>query len=330
MMTRAPGWSCLSCLLPPSLHITTTTVITCTSRARAVTAVISPVSSDVAPVVFALALLLPRFVFCRRCRCPEPRCCRQSLITSPRSTPAPLLAPMSKPTPATPATTPAPKVTDPTPATAQRNAPVLRDPTALKDEREHAHERQRAKKAGDRAKGRKGALLGRADKAKTKAAHGHGMADSKDGKAGLLDVVGFWSDVWAGVGTKEKTAEPETPGKVFDFNGTWVRRDRSGAREVGLADLIRPAKAHRKARTGKRVCGYCCRITIDAMCGVDGDFEVVPHVRSVIVLEDSVGTPAMELDEPWEYISDTEEPEVQGAGRKVGAVSYAQVVSRAN
>lgn len=55
-------------------------------------------------------------------------------------------------------------------------------------------------------------------------------------------------------------------------------------------------------------------------CAVlDGDFEVVPHVRPVIVLEDNV-IPELDIDEPWEHVSLVEE-------HPVNALSYSKVTS---
>lgn len=51
----------------------------------------------------------------------------------------------------------------------------------------------------------------------------------------------------------------------------------------------------------------------------DGDFEVVPHVRPVIVLEDNV-IPELDIDEPWEHVSLVEE-------HPVNALSYSKVTS---
>ncbi|KAH6916640.1 hypothetical protein BKA70DRAFT_307226 [Coprinopsis sp. MPI-PUGE-AT-0042] len=74
--------------------------------------------------------------------------------------------------------------------------------------------------------------------------------------------------------------------------------------EVKLVDLVqtRPSKAGGKKGSG----------------GLGGDFEVIPHVRSVIVLDDQTGEKRgprdMDLDEAWEYITD-EEQEVEGKQR---------------
>ncbi|KAG7451837.1 uncharacterized protein BT62DRAFT_267413 [Guyanagaster necrorhizus] len=52
----------------------------------------------------------------------------------------------------------------------------------------------------------------------------------------------------------------------------------------------------------------------------DSDFEVIPHVRSVIVLDDF--TPDLAADEPWEYIYGESDDEGEVAHKP----SYAQVL----
>ncbi|PFH49802.1 hypothetical protein AMATHDRAFT_41299 [Amanita thiersii Skay4041] len=54
--------------------------------------------------------------------------------------------------------------------------------------------------------------------------------------------------------------------------------------------------------------------------GSENDFEVVPHVRSVVVLEDNPQD--IDIDEPWEYIDSMDEPTLP--------ISYAKVVSQTN
>jgi len=39
---------------------------------------------------------------------------------------------------------------------------------------------------------------------------------------------------------------------------------------------------------------------------IDGDFEVIPPVRSVIALDDDT-TPDLDFDEPWEHIYGVED-----------------------
>lgn len=52
------------------------------------------------------------------------------------------------------------------------------------------------------------------------------------------------------------------------------------------------------------------------------DFEVIPAVRSVIVLDEFI-VPEPEVEEPWEYVS------VDGEADTVVPPSYAQVVANA-
>ena len=190
--------------------------------------------------------------------------------------------------------------------------------SALKDRREHERARQRAKKAGDRAKGRKGHAYAhahadiphvKAEREKRGGMGGGGLVPSADAewdaaRAAPDDVDLVRAQIAFGV-----------------FGAAWAQKE---VREVRLADLVRPAKkAHRK-----QGCGACCfRGSLTAPAAADGrfdadaDFELVPHIRSVIALDDAMDD-AGELDEPWEYVSG----EGEGEGRK--APSYAQVVAK--
>jgi len=77
----------------------------------------------------------------------------------------------------------------------------------------------------------------------------------------------------------------------------------SPVRELEALDfevLIKPAKVHKRKAE---------------------DFEVIPQVRSVIVLDDQIAaTP--ELDEPWEHVTAEDEERIIGP-------SYAQIVASA-
>ncbi|KAI0313216.1 hypothetical protein OF83DRAFT_1175884 [Amylostereum chailletii] len=144
----------------------------------------------------------------------------------------------------------------------------------------------------------------------------------------------FWADVWAGssappavVRTAAKARErategepewPELPARVHhgQHHVGHGRGGRATSTEVKLADLIRPAKSGKKPK--------------------DPDFELVPHVRSVIVLDDSSafapGEP--ESDEPWEYLSsvalsdynDDDDDDTDERSRTV--LSYAEIVAK--
>jgi hypothetical protein len=78
--------------------------------------------------------------------------------------------------------------------------------------------------------------------------------------------------------------------------------------EVPLAALV----TTRKPRKGR---GMCCPSLATSKqrshnLVTEGDFEFVPHVRPVIVLDD-VMTPDVEVDEPWEHVygNDDEYPD---------------------
>ncbi|KAJ3495943.1 hypothetical protein NMY22_g19874 [Coprinellus aureogranulatus] len=71
--------------------------------------------------------------------------------------------------------------------------------------------------------------------------------------------------------------------------------------EVRLADLVVMASStgHRKKKGVHAGKG-----------GLDGEFEIIPHVRSVIVLEDGIGNG--ELDEGWECVQADEDERRRG------------------
>ncbi|ETW86589.1 hypothetical protein HETIRDRAFT_145098 [Heterobasidion irregulare TC 32-1] len=171
--------------------------------------------------------------------------------------------------------------------------------SALKDRREHERARQRAKKAGDRAKGRKGHAYAHdhADIPHVKAER-EKRGGSGGGGGGLVPGADAEWDAARAAPDDVDLVRAQIAFGVF--GAAWARKE---VREVRLADLVRPAKkAHRKQ-------------------GCDADFELVPHIRSVIALDDAMDD-ASELDEPWEYVSG----ESEGEARK--APSYAQVVAK--
>jgi len=79
----------------------------------------------------------------------------------------------------------------------------------------------------------------------------------------------------------------------------------SGRLEVSLADFV----VTRKTRKG-----------------IDNDFEVIPHVRSVIILDDNQPHD-IEIDEPWEHINGVDEDHRRSDPVKPS--SYAMVVAQA-
>jgi hypothetical protein len=54
------------------------------------------------------------------------------------------------------------------------------------------------------------------------------------------------------------------------------------------------------------------------------DFEVIPHIRSVIALDDDANHD-MDLDEPWEHIYDNNGEGKASDGVKFGRLTYARV-----
>lgn len=93
-----------------------------------------------------------------------------------------------------------------------------------------------------------------------------------------------------------------------DVTEDWVAdvESRTEAVEVPLAELLKTGKA-RKTRQKA------------------GDFEFVPNVRSVIILEESAVS-APDVDEPWEHV-DWDEDDPDGSHTDVQALSYAEILA---
>ena len=75
-------------------------------------------------------------------------------------------------------------------------------------------------------------------------------------------------------------------------------------------------------------CTFCGRPITENDCFHSypaDDFEVIPHIRSVIVLDDIANVHDMDLDEPWEHIYG-EEKASDSVG-KFGRLTYARVAS---
>jgi len=169
-------------------------------------------------------------------------------------------------------------------------SPLCSPIDVLRDVRAYERERQRVMKAAElvKAKERKerGTVAGRntwgpwGDKPKT--------AVVRSGKTSWFAAKGLWD------------SDNEKGEKEFEGPGTPTRRmskeDCLGG-EVKLADLVTPSKRKNK----------------------EGDFEVIPLPRQVIVL-DEFTVHDMDVDEPWEY--------VDGGNREmVDSPSYAEIVS---
>jgi len=84
-------------------------------------------------------------------------------------------------------------------------------------------------------------------------------------------------------------------------------------REVKLEDLV--------VTTQKKAAGRKMRV---------GDFEVVPHVRAVIVLDDNADVHDMDVDEAWEHVTlDNDDDEASSSSDGGEPVSYAKIAAAA-
>lgn len=145
----------------------------------------------------------------------------------------------------------------------------MRIPLDTKALREYEYDRQRVKKVADRVK------------AKDQKHHHTGAKGLIWGLGQNWKAKGSGGDMEAWFSWMEQVVSPKVdldgftsefkdePEKSLDLN-----------REVMLEELMLSAKVRK---------------------GAAGDFEVIPHVKSVLVLDDMFDE--QELDEPWEHIS---------------------------
>ncbi|THH30231.1 hypothetical protein EUX98_g3943, partial [Antrodiella citrinella] len=84
--------------------------------------------------------------------------------------------------------------------------------------------------------------------------------------------------------------------------GSKIVRSASGTLEVDLTEFLKPAKARKVKRAV-------------------GDFEVLPSVRQVLVLDDRLDG-ELEVDEPWEHLSlDGEDEKTFSYAEVAGAIT---------
>ncbi|KAF8655371.1 hypothetical protein AX16_003068 [Volvariella volvacea WC 439] len=175
-----------------------------------------------------------------------------------------------------------------------------------KDSRAQDHERQRAKKAEDVAKMR----ARKAQNLSASAAHSGGNVTSKlsvpkrpsSTSASAVSDMDIKLSLMEGMEIVESfNWQPVSPD--WKLNHVDTRSPSDARTEVKLADLI--TTSTRKPR--KRA---------------EHDFEFIPHVRSVLVLDDAAA-PEVTFDEPWEHIygEDDTKPAFKGP-------SYASVVAQ--
>jgi len=169
-----------------------------------------------------------------------------------------------------------------------------------KDARAYEHERQRAKHAGEWAKRR----ARKATKGAGRASAVHGGRRAKSRKVGSDVEV----DVFAVI-SQGKDTERTTDG----LGAGLLKRVFSGENGTDAAKLVPKAKVNlseimvlsqKKLRS----------LNVD-------DFEVIPHIRSVVALDDVDHVHDMDLDEPWEHIYGEE----NASDGKFSRPSYARV-----
>lgn len=192
-----------------------------------------------------------------------------------------------------------------------------------KDTLAYEHDRARHMKTLDRArtKARKAFAWGNASQSKTHQRDGsHGRGKSPRPPVALVEdsaslrtkggkdeegreLAGEYQPVGVKSGTPKQNQEFVWSTGASPFS------------EVRLADLVVLAAGTTGGQRKKRG-GHAA-----GKGGLDGDFEIIPHVRSVIVLEDGVGLNG-ELDEGWECVQAEED-------EKKGVKSYARVAAAA-
>ncbi|KAL5533786.1 hypothetical protein ACEPAG_246 [Sanghuangporus baumii] len=188
-------------------------------------------------------------------------------------------------------------------------SPALPQPSQLdaKDRRAYEVARQRAKRLEDRRKARNqkaakhGWLAG---------ITGRGVRGAaQEGDVREATVVNTDGLKWEAT-ARESQSKPDTAGVA----GLEVREAQVTVR---LEDLIRVAKVRKQKA---------------------GDFEVVPHIRAVIALDESdfacdaegtkIPTPSLDFDD-WEHVASSSDTSSSEDDEPCKAPSYAQVVSNA-
>jgi len=128
---------------------------------------------------------------------------------------------------------------------------------------------------------------------------------------------------WAMWGEKAKAPTARTRGSWFggkDNRATWDDEHDFDEKDIEVDHVTSPPRVTvpDSVRTYVQLADLVT--TKKSRKLVEGDFEVIPAPRSVIVLDDFVSQD-MDVDEPWEYIYSEDE--------KARGPSYAQVVSSA-
>ncbi|KAF8492792.1 hypothetical protein F5888DRAFT_874691 [Russula emetica] len=219
----------------------------------------------------------------------------------------------SKPSPMTAPTTPTPVCTTspslPSPPLVM-SEPAWLTGTALKAANEHTYATQRAKKAADRAKAkmppRKVPSSSRrsfSSSSSSSSASGGPGSTLSSSPTRAAAMTGLWAEVWEA--RKMSTDDLDWPElsnwspALAEYSPLRPTQDR----EVSLSALVRPVKPRGAKAKAK-----------------EGEFEFLPSVKNVIVLDDAESNAP---DEPWEYISS-----VGGDDEARKIFSYAEIVSK--
>jgi len=201
----------------------------------------------------------------------------------------------------------APSETGPSPPgiSAEGTSRLGQDKDKDRDARAYEHERQRAKHAGEWAKRRarkatKGTGVGRASA--VHAGRAKGRKGGSDVDVEVSAVIPQGKDAESptdglGAGVLKGVSFPPNQ----DSSGTDASKAVPGVK-VNLSEIM--VLSQRKLR----------KLNVD-------DFEVIPHIRSVIALDDVDNVHDMDFDDPWEHIYG-EEKVSEG---KFGRPSYARV-----
>lgn len=199
------------------------------------------------------------------------------------------------------------------------SSPAL--PPTLKDVRAYEHDRQRAKKAAEQVKlkarkasSKQGGWT-RAFYDTRKRGSSAGLPSQKDKLLRVEEI-----DCW------ERLADSRNDLRDVEIG---ERRGPGVLPEVKLADLV----TSKKPRKAKGMCVIYLHSGSRPLSlyrwNLEGDFEVIPHIRSVIVLDDFAISQDLVIDEPWEHIYGESESEDDNtiASAPQTPPSYASILS---
>ncbi|KAI0281279.1 hypothetical protein BGY98DRAFT_932173 [Russula aff. rugulosa BPL654] len=182
---------------------------------------------------------------------------------------------------------------------------------ALKAAHEHTYATQRVKKAADRAKSKMPPRKVPSSGGRSSSSSPSSFSSASGGAGFTLSssptraaaMAGLWAEVWEA--RKTSTDDPDWP-ELSNWSPPPAECSPlrpTQDREVPLSALVRPVKPRGAKAKAK-----------------EGEFEFLPPVKNVIVLDDAESNAP---DEPWEYISS-----VGGDDEARKIFSYAEIVSK--